>query len=52
MVEDYNSDPNFGLPSGTLAPAFTLSDTDGQPVEFNPSSVQQPVLLNFFRGSW
>ena len=37
---------------GMQAPAFTLRDASGGEVNFDPASVQKPLILTFFRGGW
>ena len=38
------------LKAGTLAPDFTLSDTNGKSVTL--SKIKQPTILVFYRGYW
>ncbi len=37
---------------GMAAPAFQLRDATGADVNFEPSKLQKPVILTFFRGGW
>ena len=37
---------------GMAAPAFKLRDATGADVNFEPSNLQKPVILTFFRGGW
>lgn len=37
---------------GMQAPAFTLLDVDGTPVEYAPGAHGAPVVLTFYRGGW
>ncbi|HKJ17770.1 MAG TPA: peroxiredoxin-like family protein [Xanthomonadales bacterium] len=40
------------LMPGMMAPEFTVMDPAGAPVEFNPASLDQPVIMTFYRGGW
>ena len=37
---------------GMVVPAFELRDAAGEIVAFDPSSVQKPLVITFFRGGW
>lgn len=37
---------------GMPAPAFTVSDVEGERVDFDPGAMQRPVVLTFYRGGW
>lgn len=41
-----------GLPIGGTAPAFTLPNATGQPVELAALLARGPVVLTFYRGEW
>jgi len=40
------------LATGESAPSFTVKTTENETFSFNPSSLQQPVVLISFRGGW
>lgn len=40
------------LTVGARAPAFAARTVQGEPFRFDPGSLQQPVLLIFYRGGW
>ena len=40
------------LTVGDLAPRFLLETVDGQPFDFDPQSLERPVVLLVFRGGW
>jgi len=37
---------------GMAVPAFQLRDATGAKVNFDPSNLQKPLILTFFRGGW
>ncbi|MGM0554535.1 MAG: peroxiredoxin-like family protein [Pseudomonadota bacterium] len=37
---------------GMAAPAFTVSNVEGERVEFDPEAMERPVILTFYRGGW
>lgn len=37
---------------GMAVPAFQLRDATGAEVNFDPSNLQKPLILTFFRGGW
>lgn len=37
---------------GMMAPAFTARTVEDQPFEFDPSAMEKPVVMTFFRGGW
>ena len=37
---------------GMKAPAFQVNDVKGQPVNYDPSAMQKPLVLTFYRGGW
>lgn len=37
---------------GMQAPAFSVSNVDGNTVHFDPEAMQRPVVLTFYRGGW
>lgn len=51
---DIHGDANEVQPllPGMAAPAFQLRDATGAEVNFDPSNLQKPVILTFFRGGW
>ncbi len=44
--------PNPGLPLGSVAPEFTLSNASGKKVSLSSYLKQGPVVLVFYRGAW
>lgn len=40
------------LAVGTMAPAFTAREADGQPFHFEPGKLAKRTLLVFYRGGW
>ena len=40
------------LPSGIAAPSFTARNADGSDFIFDPSSLERPAMLIFYRGGW
>lgn len=40
------------LPAGVAAPAFTARNADGSNFVFNPSTLDRPAMLIFYRGGW
>lgn len=40
------------LMPGMQAPAFAVRAADGAPFDFDPSAMERPVVLTFFRGGW
>ena len=40
------------LREGATAPAFSLSNSEGQTVSLQSSLAKGPVILSFFRGKW
>lgn len=40
------------LPAGVAAPGFTARNADGSNFVFDPSSLDRPVMLIFYRGGW
>jgi peroxiredoxin len=48
------SDPAAVVPVevGARAPGFIAREVDGRPFQFNPTALQKPALLIFFRGGW
>ncbi len=53
-LAEIHDDPNAVNPPlpGQTAPAFQVFDTDGKPVAFDPESLEQPVIITFYRGGW
>jgi peroxiredoxin len=37
---------------GMTAPEFEVRDASGEPVVFDPESMESPLVLSFFRGGW
>lgn len=40
------------LPAGVAAPSFTARNADGSDFVFDPSSLDRPAMLIFYRGGW
>ena len=40
------------LPAGGAAPPFTARNADGSDFVFDPSAMQRPAMLIFYRGGW
>lgn len=40
------------LMAGMMAPSFTLQTATGSDYNFDPSDIERPVVLTFFRGGW
>lgn len=40
------------LPDGVAAPAFTARNADGSDFVFEPSALERPAMLIFYRGGW
>jgi len=40
------------LMAGLMAPAFSVPASEGALYEFDPSNLQRPVVLIFYRGGW
>lgn len=40
------------LPAGVAAPSFTARNADGSDFFFDPSSLDRPAMLIFYRGGW
>ncbi len=40
------------LSAGIQAPAFTVRNADGGDFSFDPSALERPVMLIFYRGGW
>ena len=40
------------LPAGVAAPSFTARNADGSDFVFDPSSLERPAMLIFYRGGW
>lgn len=53
-VAEIHSGPGQVRPllPGMQAPAFRLLDVDGTELEFDPASLDKPVIVTFYRGGW
>ena len=40
------------LPAGVAAPSFTARNADGSDFVFDPSALERPAMLIFYRGGW
>ena len=40
------------LPAGAASPAFTARHADGSEFAFDPSALERPAMLIFYRGGW
>lgn len=40
------------LPADVAAPSFTARNADGSDFEFDPSALERPAMLIFYRGGW
>ena len=40
------------LMPGMMAPSFTVRDAHGENVDFDPTSMDKPLVLSFYRGGW
>ena len=40
------------LKTGDMAPSFTVRTVENEPFNFDPASLEQPVILITFRGGW
>ena len=40
------------LMPGMEAPAFTVRDAKGEPIQFDPATIKRPLVLTFYRGGW
>ena len=52
--EDIHASPELVQPlmPGMKAPAFEVRSVTGETVQFDPSNLQKPLVLTFFRGGW
>jgi len=51
---DIHMDANDVQPllPGMKAPAFSVLNVKGEPVQFDPENMHKPLVLSFFRGGW
>lgn len=52
--EDIHATAELAQPllPGMSAPGFSVRDVHGNPVHFDPSAMENPLVLTFYRGGW